>query len=133
MNQLVTTGIVLHRTNYGEADRIITILTPDMGKLHLIARGVRKVNAKLAGGIELFSVSSVTFIRGKGELGTMVSARLEEHFGEIAKDIDRTMLGYELIKKLDKITEDEADESWFKTSKSVANCVKRSESQYRCN
>ena len=56
MNQLVTDGIVLSRVNYGEADRIIKLLTPEAGKLSLMARGVRKPKSKLAGGIELFSI-----------------------------------------------------------------------------
>ncbi len=113
MKQIATTGIVLQRTNYGEADRILTILTPDHGKLRLIAKGVRKINAKLAGGIELFSVSSVTFISGKGDMGTMISARLDKHYDQIAKDIDRTMLGYDLIKQINRITEDEAEQDWY--------------------
>src|ERR1700676_1640031 len=49
INQIITTGIVLRRINYMEADRIITILTPDYGKLTLFAKGVRKANSKLAG------------------------------------------------------------------------------------
>lgn len=113
MKQLVTKGIILSRTNYGEADRIITVLTPDHGKLRLMAKGVRKPKSKLAGGIELFSVSDITFIRGKGDISTLISSRLDTHFGNIVKDIDRTMLGYELIKQLNKATEDEPEKDYF--------------------
>jgi DNA repair protein RecO (recombination protein O) len=83
MDSLKTRGIVLKRTDYGEADRIVTVLTSDQGKLRLMARGVRKPKAKLAGGIELFSVSDMSFIRGRGEIGTLISARLDEHYGDI--------------------------------------------------
>ncbi len=113
MKQLVTKGIILARTNYSEADRIITVLTPDQGKLRLMAKGVRKPKSKLAGGIELFSISDITFIRGKGDIGTLISARLHTHFGNIIKDIDRTMLGYDLIKQLNKATEDEPEPAYF--------------------
>lgn len=113
MNQLVTTGIILSRTNYGEADRIIKLLTPDSGKISLLARGVRKPKSKMAGGIELFSVSSITYIRGRGELGTLVSTRLEKHYGTIVKQIDRVQLGYDLIKVLDRATEDEPESEYF--------------------
>lgn len=113
MNQLVTRGIVLRRINYGEADRILTLLTPDQGKLRLMARGVRKIKSKLAGGIELFSVSQVTFIRGKGDIGTLVSTRLETHYGNIIGQIERVQLGYELIKQLDKATEDAPEADYF--------------------
>jgi DNA repair protein RecO len=113
MNQLNTKAIVLSRTDYGEADRILTLLTPDYGKLRLMARGVRKVKSKLAGGIELFSVSHVTYIRGRGEIGTLVSARLDKHYGHIVENIERTMLGYELIKLLGRVTEDEPEAAYF--------------------
>ena len=113
MNQLVTDAIVLKRTNYGEADRIITVLTPEQGKVSLLARGVRKPKSKLAGGIELFSISNLTYIRGRGSLNTLVSARLDTHYGRIVKHIDRVQLGYELIKILDRATEDEPESDYF--------------------
>lgn len=113
MNSLRTRGIILKRTDYGEADRIVTVLTPDHGKLRLMARGVRKPKAKLAGGIELFSVSDLSFLRGRGEIGTLISARLSEHYGRIVRDIDRVQTGYDLMKLLDKATEDELEPEYF--------------------
>jgi DNA repair protein RecO (recombination protein O) len=111
--QEVTEAIVLARTDYGEADRILTLLTPESGKLRLMAKGVRRVKSKLAGGIELFSMTSITYIRGRGDIGTLVSARLVTHYGRIIENIDRTMLGYELIKQLNKVTEDEPEEDYY--------------------
>jgi DNA repair protein RecO len=117
MKQLVTQAIILSRTDYGEADRIITLLTPDYGKLTLLAKGVRRIKSKLAGGIELFSVSEITFIKGRGAVGTLVSTRLIKHYGNIVSNLDRTMLGYELIKQLHKATEDEPEETYFELLK----------------
>jgi len=111
--QQVTTGIVLTRVDYGEADRIITLLTPNFGKLRLMAKGVRRIKSKLAGGIELFSTCNITFIKGKSDIGTLVSSRLVTHYGGIVRDINRTMLGYELIKQLNKATEDEPESEYF--------------------
>lgn len=113
MNQLTTTGIILSRTDFGEADKIITLLTPDHGKLRLMARGVRKSKSRLAGGVELFSVSDIVYIKGRGEIGTLISARLTTHYGRIVHDVTRTMLGYELIKQLNKVTEDEPEAEYF--------------------
>lgn len=113
MKQIVTKGIVLSRTNFQEADRIITVLTPDQGKIRLMAKGVRRERSKLAGGIELFSVSDVTFLPGRKEIGTLISSRLITHFGSIVSDINRTMLGYELLKRINRITEDAAGDEYF--------------------
>lgn len=113
MKPLLTKGIVLSRTDFGEADRIITVLTPDKGKLRLMAKGVRKVKSKLAGGIELFSVSQLTYIEGRGEIGTLISTRLEKYYSNIVKDINRVQLGYDLIKMLNRATEDEPEPEYF--------------------
>jgi DNA repair protein RecO (recombination protein O) len=117
MKQLVTEAIILGRIDYGEADRILTLLTPDQGKLRLLAKGVRRVKSKLAGGIELFSVSTITFVKGRGEIGTLISTRLVKYYAHIVEDLDRTMLGYELIKQLHKTTEDEPGPEYFELLK----------------
>ncbi len=112
--QFTTQGIVLSRTDYGEADRILSFLTIDHGKVRAIAKGVRKSKSKLAGGIELFSVSDLTLIIGRGEINTLISSRLVRHYGNIVKDIERTGLAYELLKTINKATEDEPEAAYFK-------------------
>lgn len=113
-----TTGIVLARTEFQEADRILTVLTPDHGKVRLIAKGVRRPKSKLAGGIELFSVSEIGYLPRSGQLHTLVSSRLQVHYGSIVKDIRRTMLGYELLRRINRATEDVAEEFYF----DILNC-----------
>ncbi len=113
MKQLLTEGIVLSRTDYGEADRILTLLTPEQGKLRLMARGVRKAKSKLAGGIELFSTTQISYMHGRGEIGTLISARLIKYYNQIVRDIDRVQLGYEVIKMLNKATEDQPEPEYF--------------------
>jgi DNA repair protein RecO len=131
MNQLVTTAIILSRTDYGEADRIITLLTPTYGKLTLLAKGVRRIKSKLAGGIELFSVSEITFIKGRGAVGTLVSTRLIKHYDRIVSNLERTMLGYELIKQLHKATEDEPEEEYFELLKEAFEALDDAEIDIR--
>jgi DNA repair protein RecO (recombination protein O) len=113
MKRLNTRAIVLARTDYGEADRILTLLTPDQGKVKGIAKGVRKSKSKMAGGIELFSVSEVSYIIGKSEINTIISTRLVKHYGNIVKDLDRTNSSYDLIKIINKATEDHPEEAYF--------------------
>ena len=113
MKQFVTTAIVLRRTNYSEADRILTLLTPEQGKIRLLAKGVRKIKSKLAGGIELFSITNLTYVQGKGDLGTLISSRLQTNFGNIVADISRTMFAYEVLKLIDSITEDNPEDEYY--------------------
>jgi DNA repair protein RecO (recombination protein O) len=113
MNSQQTNGIVLNRINFGEADRILTVITPEYGKLRLIAKGVRRIKSKLAGGIELFSISDISFIQGKRDIGTLVSTRLLTHYGTIVTDINRTTAGYNALKLIDKITEDDSEADYY--------------------
>lgn len=78
-NDLHTRAIVLRRTNYGETDRILNLLTPE-GKKSVLAKGVRREKSKLAGGIELFCVSDVV-IHEKTTHGVPVVAGVKEHLG----------------------------------------------------
>jgi recombinational DNA repair protein (RecF pathway) len=61
----------------------------------------------------LFSISQITYLPGRGELGTLISTRLQTYYSNIVKDIERTMLGYELLKRVNRITEDAAGEEYF--------------------
>lgn len=113
MKQFTTQGIVLARTDYGEADRILTFLTADHGKVKAIAKGVRKSKSKLAGGIELFSISDLTMIVGRGEINTLISSRLAKHYGNLVKELDRAATGYEVVRMVHRSTEDAVEKAYF--------------------
>ena len=112
MRQQTSPAIVLRRTNYGEADRIVTFLTP-IGKLKAIVKGVRRSKSKLAGGIELFSESTITFLQTQGDLQRIISTRLETHWDGIVGDLQRMMFGYEAMKMMDTMIEDEAERDYY--------------------
>ncbi len=99
-----TKAIVLRRTDYGEADRILQLLTPE-GKRSVIARGVRREKSKLAGGIELFSVSDVLIHNGHSELGVLTGARLIEHYDGLVKDLDLIEQGGALMRRTNRLAE----------------------------
>lgn len=113
MKQLTNQAIVLSRINYRETDRILTVLTPDYGKLRLIAKGSRAMKSKLAGGIELFSINDIGFIKGRGEIATLISGRLSTNFPNIITDIKLVQLGYEFLKIINRTIEDQAETEYF--------------------
>lgn len=105
-------AIILRRTNYGEADRILSILTPE-GKKSAIARGVRREKSKLASAIEPLSVSDIVLAKGKGELDTLTSARTDVFYKNILQDYDRLQFAYEVMRLISKSTEMVDDPIWF--------------------
>lgn len=68
-------AIVLRRVNYAEADRILTVITREHGKLGVISRGSRKAGSKLAAHTDLFSRSRMEFTKGRGELLVLTQAQ----------------------------------------------------------
>ncbi len=60
-----TDGIILHRTDFGEADRLLTVFTPRLGRLRLLAKGARKLTSRKAGHIELFTYVHLLVARGR--------------------------------------------------------------------
>lgn len=112
MKQQTSPAIILRRTNYGEADRIVTFLTP-VGKVKAMVKGVRRSKSKLAGGVELFSESTITFMQTRGDLARIVSTRLNTHWDGIVGDLNKMMFGYEAMKKIDNKIEDEADKEYY--------------------
>jgi DNA repair protein RecO (recombination protein O) len=108
---LRTKAIVLRRTNYGEADRILSVITPSNGRLNIIARSVRKEKSRLAGGIELFAICDIVVHLGKGDIATLTGSRMNKFFAQIMTDYDRLQFGYEALKQIAKASEtiDEPD------------------------
>jgi DNA repair protein RecO (recombination protein O) len=105
-------SIVLRRINYGEADRIVDILTPD-GQISAIAKGARREKSKLAGGIELLAVSDITIHDSKSGLAIITSARMEQFFSKILEDYDRLQFAYSAIKLVAKASKDIDGPEWF--------------------
>ena len=103
-NDLRTHAIVLRRTNYGESDRILNLLTPE-GKIAVLARGVRKAKSRLAGGVELFSMADVVIHQGRASLGTLTSAKMLQFYGGILTDVSRLGLAGNILKQLDRAAE----------------------------
>jgi DNA repair protein RecO (recombination protein O) len=106
MASIKTRGIILRRRAYGEADRILTILTPGMGKLTAIAKGVRRLSSKLGGHLELFYV--VDWVLAEGRTWYVVSgAEVVESHQDISQSLDRVEQASYLARLVDRLAQEE--------------------------
>lgn len=112
-SDLRTQAIILRRTNYGESDRILTILSPE-GKISVLARGARKEKSRLAGGIELFSVSDVTIHQSHhAKLATLTGAKMLKFYGNILTDLPRLELASSFLKAVNRVAEQTDNPEFF--------------------
>ncbi len=61
----VVQGVVIGRTDFGESDKIIDLMTEDQGKIRGLAKGVRKIKSRRLGSLELSNLIKALFYRGK--------------------------------------------------------------------
>jgi DNA repair protein RecO (recombination protein O) len=98
-------AVVLRKLDYGEADRIFTLLTRDHGKVGAIAKGVRRPESKLGPSLELYGHIDVLLAKGRGELD--VVAQVERVPGyRIAGDMERMAHAALIAELAERVCED---------------------------
>ncbi|HUC87344.1 MAG TPA: DNA repair protein RecO [Candidatus Saccharimonadales bacterium] len=100
-----TRAIIIGRHNFGEADRIVVLLTPDRGVIRGVAKGVRKIKSRLAGHLELFSESDLMLSEGRN-LDVITSARLVQHLA-VGDNYDRMRLAYLVAEMVNRLSSEE--------------------------
>ena len=120
--ELRTKGIILRRTNYGEADRIINIITPH-GKITAIAKSARKERSKLAGGIELFSLVDLNLHIGRSEFAIVTSAKMLKNYSNIIKEYSKMEFAAEALKKISQLAENSDNPDYFEIIHQVLDAL----------
>lgn len=77
-----TLALVVRKQNIGETDRILTLISPLLGKKRVVAKAVRRPLSKLAGHLDTYMLSQV-IITDKNELPTITNAQLVESFAQL--------------------------------------------------
>jgi DNA repair protein RecO (recombination protein O) len=86
----VTTAVVLRAVNYGEADRVVTLLGRSTGRVSALARGARKSQRRFPGGLGLCSVGEVSLRERVGaELLTLESFDVKASHASLGSDVAR--------------------------------------------
>ena len=106
-------AVILRRQDVGEADRLLTVYTPTVGKLRLMAKGARKVASRKAGHIELFMHSSLLIAKGRN-LDIITQAEAVDGYRALREDLDRITYAHYVVELLDRFAnEGEANQALF--------------------
>lgn len=103
-----TEGIVLRSMNLGEADRVLTVLTPRLGKLRVIAKGVRRTRSRIGGALEPFSDVQLVLAVGR-TWDVVTSSSLEDPHLGLRNDLHSTAAAWYVIELADRFCEGAAD------------------------
>jgi DNA repair protein RecO (recombination protein O) len=98
-------ALVLKRTDVGEADRLLTLYTPDRGKIRAVAKGARKPTSRKTGHVELFNYASLLIAVGR-ELDVVTQADALDTFLPLRTNLDRLSYAYYFAELVDRFTEE---------------------------
>lgn len=100
-----TEAIIIKKTKLGEADSILTLYTPHLGKIQGFARSLRKPKSKLAGHLELLTHSQVSLARGRN-LDTITGSQTIKSFLPLKSDLWLTSCALYTTELINQFTAD---------------------------
>jgi len=105
-----TDAIVLRRDDYGEADRLLTVLTPGLGKLRVMAKGARKMTSRKAGHVELFTEVRLMLARGR-TFDIVTQAEAIATHRALREDLRRGSYAHYLAELTDQFAQEQAEDA----------------------
>lgn len=115
MSSFQVDGIIVKRINFGEKDKILTVITRDNGKIKMLAKGVRRINSRRAGNVELFNFARLHLAVGR-TFNILTEAKLLETFPSLRKDLKKSAAAFyfsELVERF--VPEDQENRAIFTT------------------
>ena len=98
-----TQGVILKQTKLGEFDKIVTIYTPEFGKLQAVAKGACRPKSKLGGNVEPLTHSLVLLARGRN-LDIVTQSQTINGFLALKSDLWRMACGLYVLELIDSFT-----------------------------
>jgi len=105
MQKLTTDALVLRAVDLGESDRVVHLLTPETGRIAVIAKGARRSTKRFPGTLDFFNQLHVQIERKRGtaQLARLEHARLIRAFHGLRENAGRFALGCYLLELLDRL------------------------------
>ena len=95
-----TEAVVLKQTPVGEADRILTFCTPEMGKVRAVARGIRRTRSRMGGHLEILNRVSMSLARGRN-LDVVTEAQVIQVYRGLSDDLGLLSKGLYIAELVD--------------------------------
>jgi DNA repair protein RecO (recombination protein O) len=104
-----TEAIIIKKTKLGEADRILTLYTPHLGKIQAVAKGVRRPRSKLSGHLELLTYSLISLARGRN-IDTIIGSQTINSFLPLKSDLELTSYALYATELVNQFTADHVED-----------------------
>lgn len=95
-------GIVLRTYDFGEADKVVVLLSANSGKIRTVAKGIRKTKSRFGGRLEPFSHVDLTMYEGRN-LDTITSASTIDAFPHMRERLDSVLTASTMAEVVDVV------------------------------
>jgi DNA repair protein RecO (recombination protein O) len=95
--------MVLRTIRLGEADRIVTLMTEQHGKVRAVAKGVRRTRSKFGARLEPLSHVALLGWQGRGDLDIVNQAEVIDTNRAVREDLDRMAAAMSMLEAVDQI------------------------------
>lgn len=92
----------MKRRNFSEADKLLTVLTPNYGKIIVLGKGVRKIHSRKAPHLEIFNHVILNVARGRN-LDIVTEVETLETFPLLRQEIARVAYVYRVVEEVDRL------------------------------
>jgi DNA repair protein RecO (recombination protein O) len=99
-------GIVLRSYPFGDADRVVVILSPNRGKIRTVAKGVRKTKSRFGGRLEPFTHVDLVLYEGRN-LDTITQVAMLEPFPRLRTDLDAVVAAGTMVEAADAVAQED--------------------------
>ncbi len=96
-----TQGFFLKEEDFREADQLFLVYTKDFGRVEILGKAIRKTSSKLRAGAEIFCVSEIEFIQGRG-YKTLTDAIAVEKFKNLRENLNRLKIAYQISQAVEE-------------------------------
>jgi DNA repair protein RecO (recombination protein O) len=105
-------AIVTKKTKLGEADRILTLYSLEMGKIQGVAKAVRRPDSRLSGHLELLTYSDIALVSGKN-IDTIIGSHTVNTFLPIRNDLEKLSCALYMIDLINSFTAEETADTYL--------------------
>lgn len=96
-------GIILRRSNFGEANLLLHIYSKELGKIEAVGRSARKAQGKLKGHLEPFLHCDFTIVHGR-KMDIVANSSIVDNFLNLRTDLDYIMAASVIAETADRMT-----------------------------
>ena len=105
MGTIKTSGIIISESNLGDYDKMLTMLTPGLGKISCVAKGARRPRSALLAGTQLFCFGEYMMYKGTNTYN-INSCEVTELFYNIRMDLGKLQYASHITKIINDVTDE---------------------------